>query len=435
MPNRSTLVRSLCLFVTLALLTVCAVTAVAQSPNSTVASTASGKVLAGFFEEWSIYGANYNIADMQANGVAAKLSHFVYAFANVSSNNCAIADAWADFENNALPATGGIPSTWPLYGNFAEILKLKQLNPRLKTIISIGGASSANTAAFVQAASTAAGRKALAASCIDMFITGNVGSDWNGAISAPGLFDGFNIDWEFPAASDKQNYTLLMAEFRKQLNALGQQNGKTYILTADAPAGAQNYVNIDLPKVAQYLDFYTIDGYNYAGSWDSVTNHASPILDSTADPSYGQGLYIESTINAYLNAGVKGSKIVLGVPLYGAGWKGVPGTNNGLYQTSTGPATSPAGDTLASDGVATYKTLSSLSGYTKTYDYKRLAVSLYSATDQTFWSYDDTFTAQLKAAYILGRVPGGLRGAFVWALKDDDANGTMVKTLATGLRR
>jgi chitinase len=28
-----------------------------------------------------------------------------------------------------------------------------------------------------------------------------------------------------------------------------------------------------------------------------------------------------------------------------------------------------------------------------------------------------------------------LGGAYVWALKDDDANGTMVKTLAAGLGR
>lgn len=28
------------------------------------------------------------------------------------------------------------------------------------------------------------------------------------------------------------------------------------------------------------------------------------------------------------------------------------------------------------------------------------------------------------------RVPGGLGGAYVWALKDDDANGTLIKTMA-----
>ncbi len=396
------------------------------------------KVLAGYFEEWSIYYANYNIADLQANGVAGRLSHLVYAFGNVTTTpapSCAIADAWADFETPYLPPTGGIASQWPLYGNFAEIRKLKQLNPNLKTLISIGGASAANTSAFVAAASTPAGRTALAASCIDMFIVGNVGSDWNGNITAPGLFDGFNIDWEFPTAADKQNFTALLQEFRRQLNVLSQTTGKQYVLTADSPAGSQNYVNIELPKVAKVLDFFTIDGYNYAGSWDTVTNHASPLFDSPRDPNYGQGLDIEDTISAYLKAGVPGKKIVLGVPLYGAGWQGVPAANNGLYQASTGPATSPTGDTLATDGVATYNTLQNLPGFTKSFDLRRLAVSIYNPSTQIFWSYDDPATARLKMAYIWLRVPGGLGGAFAWALKDDDPNGTMMKTMAAGLGR
>ena len=73
-----------------------------------------------------------------------------------------------------------------------------------------------------------------------------------------------------------QNYTALLQEFRRQLNVLSQSTGKQYVLTADSPAGSQNYVNIDLPKVAKVVDYFTVQGYNYAGSWDTVTNHASP---------------------------------------------------------------------------------------------------------------------------------------------------------------
>ena len=428
MGSSSPRIRVVCVI----LLALCSLMGVTQ------AQTQQGKVLAGFFEEWSIYYANYNIADLQANGVAGHMSHFVYAFANVTATptpSCVIADAWADFETPYLPATGGIASQWPLYGNFAEILKLKQLNPKLKTLISLGGASAANTEAFVEAASTPEGRTALAASCIDMFVVGNVGSDWNGPITAPGLFDGFNIDWEFPTAADKQNFTALLKEFRRQLDVLSRTTGEQYVLTADAPAGRQNYVNIELAKAAQSLDFYTIDGYNYAGSWDTITNHASPLIDSRQNPDFGQGLDIDDTISAYLRAGVPGKKIVLGVPLYGAGWQGVPGTNHGLYQTSTGPATSPTGDTLATDGVATYNTLQGLPGFTRTFDWNRLAVSIYNPSIQTFWTYDDPFTAGLKMTYIGLRVPGGLGGAFAWALKDDDPNGTMMKTMAAGLGR
>ena len=425
------------LFVSLLALVTCGTSSFAQAPQG------NGKILAGFFEEWSIYYANYNVANLQNNGVADKLSHFIYAFANVaadasnpSSDTCVIADPWADFETPYLPPVGGIPDTWPLYGNFAEILKLKQLHPNLQTLISIGGASAANTAGFATAASTQAGRQALAAACINMFIVGNVGSDWNGAITAPGLFDGIHIDWEFPTAADTQNFTALLREFRKQLDTLGKAKGKHYVLSFDGPAGAQNYTNIDLAQAALQVDFITIDGYNYHGTWEASTNDASPLFDSQGDPDFGQGLYIDFTVGAYLRAGVPPFKYVMGVPLYGAGWTGVPDVNHGLYQTSTGPAPSPPGDTLDTPGVATYDTLSTLTsdGYSRYFDPLRVAVWLYNPTTETFWSYDDPTTALLKMVYVRGRVPGGLGGGFVWALKDDDANGTMVKTMATYLQ-
>jgi chitinase len=395
------------------------------------------KIMAGYFEEWSIYGANYNIANLQNNGVAGHISHLIYAFGNVAPASgtpdaqCHLADTWADYQTPYLPSVNGQPYTGPLYGNFAALLQLKQLHPKLRIMISLGGASSANAAGFAYAASTPALRSQLAASCIDLFINGNIG----GGISAAGLFDGIDIDWEFPSAADKQNFTLLLKEFRAQLDALGKANHRHYLLSMFAPAGSQNYSNIDLPKVANQLDFLNLQGYDLNGTWENVTNHASSLFDSRRDPNFGQGLFVDAVVSAYLNAGVAARKLVVGVPLYGRGWTGVPGTNAGLYQTSTGPAPSPSGDSLQTDGIATFMTLSTLAGFEHHYDLQRFAQWSYDPTTMTFWSYDDPWIAWAKAGYIDFRVPGGLGGAVVWAFKDDDANGTIVKTLAQGLGR
>jgi chitinase len=407
------------------------------------------KILGGYFEEWSIYYAGYNIANLQQNGVADKLSHLIYAFADVTTTPtpaCAIADTWADYQSPYLPSVSGTAYAGPLYGNFAAIQQLKQLHPNLKVLMSIGGASATNTAAFVAAASTAAGRAQLAASCIDLFVNGNIAT----GITAPGLFDGFNIDWEFPTSSDTKNFTALLAEFRQQLDALSKTTHKCYTMSFDGPAGSQNYVNIDLRNAAKQVDFITIDGYNYAGSWDTQTNDASPLFDDKQDPDFGQDLDINDTVNAYLKAGVPPYKYTMGVPLYGAGWTGVPNVNHGLYQNSTGPSpvplangtalctdlsgNTPGCDPLLTPGVATYGTLTNLlsNGYSNYFDAKRIAVSMFDPTSGTFYTYDDPQTAFLKMVYIDVR---GLGGSYVWAVKDDDANGTMVKTMAKGLGR
>src|ERR1700723_2983491 len=419
----------------------------ATIPPSYAQNHKQGKILGGYFEEWSIYYAGYNIANLQQNGVADKLTHLFYAFGNVTTSPapaCAIADTWADYLSPFLPSVNGTPYPGPLFGNFAAIQQLKALHPNLKVVMSLGGASAVNTAAFVSAAGTAAGRQALAASCINMFVNGNI---------APGLFDGFNIDWEFPTATDTQNFTALLAEFRSQLNALSTTTGKQYSLSFDGPAGAQNYVNIDLKNAAKQVDFITIDGYNYSGSWVTQTNDASPLFDSRQDPLFGQNLDINDTVDAYLKAGVPPSKYTMGLPLYAAGWTGVPNVNHGLYQNSSGPSPvlladgtglctdlsgSTAGcDTLLTPGLATYSTLAKLTsnGYSNYFDPRRTAVSLYDPTAGTFYTYDDPATAFLKMLYIDLKVPGGLGGAYVWAVKDDDAKGTMVKTMATGLGR
>lgn len=79
------------------------------------------KVVGGYFEEWSIYFAGYNIANLQSNGVGDKLTHLSYAFGNATAKGCEIADAWADYQSPFLPSVSGAPYAGPLFGNFAAL--------------------------------------------------------------------------------------------------------------------------------------------------------------------------------------------------------------------------------------------------------------------------------------------------------------------------
>lgn len=409
-----------------------------------------GKIFGGYFEEWGVHYAEYNIADLQKNGVADELTHLIYAFGNVTPTSppaCAVADPVAAYQNEQVPSVSGKPYTAPLYGNFGAIQQLKEIHPRLKVLISLGG-QAGNVEGFVTAAATTAGRAALAASCIDMFVKGNIAA----GVAAPGLFDGFNIDWEFPGPSDKDNFTALLKEFRTQLNALSKTTGRKYILTFDSPANPKKYVNIDLRAVAKQVDFLTIDGYDYAGGEDKQTNEASSLYDSAGDPAYAEVRYIDATVRAYRKAGVPAAKYTMGLPLYAVGWTGVPNANHGLYQKATAPApvlladgsgfcpnadkatAAPGCDTVLTAGFATYSTIENLTnknGYAAWYDSTRVGATLYNATTGTFFTYDNPAAVAAKTAYIKKHKLGG---AYVWALNDDDAKASLTKAIAAGLK-
>jgi chitinase len=410
----------------------------------------NGKIFGGYFEEWGVNYAGYNIADLQKNGVADELTHLIYAFGNVTPTSpvaCAIADPVAAYQNSTLPSVSGKPYIAPLYGTFGAIQQLKGLHPTLKVLISLGG-QAGDVAGFVTAAGTTAGRAALASSCIDMFVKGNIAS----GVTAPGLFDGFNIDWEFPGAADKQNFTALLKEFRTELKALTKTTGKKYVLTFDSPASPKKFVNIDLKAAAAQVDFLTIDGYDYASAEEKQTNESSSLYDTAADPAYAEARYIDATVKAYLKAGVPAAKYTMGLPLYAVGWTGVSNVNHGLYQNAAGPApvplvdgsglcpntdkahASPGCDTILTAGFATYSTIESLThrdGYIAWHDSARVGATLYNPSTGTFYTYDNQAAVAAKTAYIKKHKLGG---AYVWALNDDDAGASLTKAIAAGLK-
>jgi len=56
---------------------------------------------------------------------------------------------------------------------------------------------------------------------------------------------------------------------------VGETNKKHYLLTTFGPAGQQNFSNIQLAEVAEQLDYYNVQGYDFHGTWETSTNHAS----------------------------------------------------------------------------------------------------------------------------------------------------------------
>jgi chitinase len=420
-----------------------------HSASAPAQNAAEGRVVGGYFEEWDPQYSGYTMATLEKNGVAAKLTHLIYAFGNVTpgpSPVCAIADPKAAWQDASIRAVDGKPFPGPVYGNFAGILELKKIHPRLRTLISLGG-QAGDVSGFTAAAASPVARRALVASCISLFVQGHLAL----GVEAPGLFDGFNVDWEFPLAADRENFTALLHEFRTQLDALGRSTDRHYVLTFDSPANPQKYANINLKAAAAEVDFLTIDGYDYAAPSEKTTNASSALYNSSADPLHDQARAIDDTVRAYLKAGVPAAKYTMGMPLYGIGWSGVPNQNHGLYQSAESEApvllaegkgpcptqsrtgAAPGCDTILTPGFATDATLSQLLRRPDAsfwFDSTREQATVYLSASRTFYVFDNLRSIAAKTSYIRQH---RLRGAYVWALNDDDADATFTKAIAAGL--
>jgi chitinase len=402
----------------------------------------------GYFLQWSIYGLNFHVSDLVSSGAAARLTQVDYAFANVSPQGqcyetaqAGQGDPWADYQApfSASQTVDGVAdtSTQPLAGNFNQLRELKARYPHLKIVMSIGGWTWSQF--MSDAALTPASRRAFVASCIDLYIKGNLpvlaGSAQGGPGSAAGIFDGFDIDWEWPGfpantgtvyrPQDKRDYVALLAEFRRQLDALGRQTHKHYVLSAFLPANpAAIQAGFDVPRVFRYLDFGDVQGYDFHVATEPVTAFQSNLFSDPADPT-GTRYSVDMAIREYLSAGAPARKLVVGVPAYGRGWTGVaPGpSGDGVFQAATGQAMGTFGP-----GVTNYNALATMPGQ-RFYDRRAGATWLYDGTD--WWSYDTPALLAQKAAYIRRL---GLGGTAMWSLDGDDAQGSLTAAISSVLR-
>jgi chitinase len=394
-----------------------------------------------YFTQWGIYSRNFKVRNVDASGQAAKLTHIHYAFGNVNSsgrcfevNQTGQGDAWADYQTrfSAADSVDGVADVYnqPLAGNFNQLKELKAKYPNLKVLMSLGGWTWSK---YFSVAAQPANRAAFVASCIDLFIKGNLpvmgGEPQGGPGSAFGIFDGIDLDWEWPGSEgnvgnvispqDKANFAALVQEFRTQLNAYGASVGRQYLLTAFLPADAEKVDAGIAGGIFANLDYATVQGYDFYGAWEPRTNHQSQLYSPAANP-HPKKYSVDAAVNKLISIGAPAGKLVVGVPAYGRGWTGVASTNNGLYQTG-----SAASGTWEA-GIEDYDVLKNRAG-TVFRDTTNGALWKYDGS--TWWSYDDPQLIQTKGAYVKNR---GLGGLMMWSLDGDD--GALVTAMQTGLQ-
>lgn len=118
----------------------------------------------------------------------------------------------------------------------SHLMSLKEKNPDLKIILSMGGWNEGSYK-YSTVAKSAQLRGVMVQSVLDFI------DKWG--------FDGFDLDWEYPcqrggADEDKANFVTLLGELKSALNAKGMT------LSAAVSGGiASCKLSYDIPKVAE----------------------------------------------------------------------------------------------------------------------------------------------------------------------------------------
>ncbi|MET7714295.1 glycoside hydrolase family 18 chitinase [Streptomyces sp. NPDC005407] len=368
------------------------------------------KVKLGYFTEWGVYDRNYHVKNLVTSGSASKITHINYAFGNVQGGKCTVGEAFPAYEKSytADQSVDGVADTWdqPLRGNFNQLKKLKAQYPNIKVLWSFGGWTWSG--GFGQAA---ANPTAFAQSCYDLV------NDPRWA----GLFDGIDLDWEYPNACGLSCDTSGAASFKNMMQAMRAKFGSklvTAAITADASSGGKIDA-ADYAGAAQYVDFYNVMTYDFFGAWaaQGPTAPHSPLTSYTGIPQ--QGFNSDAAIQKLKGKGIAGSKLNLGIGFYGRGWTGVTQAAPG------GSATGPAPGKYE-QGIDDYKELKTKCPATGT-----VAGTAYAHCGTQWWSYDTPATISGKMNYVKSQ---GLKGAFFWEFSGDTSNGELANAISSGLQ-
>jgi chitinase len=389
-----------------------AATACALRPAPGVQPEDVGPRVVGYLASWGVRSKGTRIAELPGD----LLTHVIYAFARIAPDGrLALGDRCLDLgECAGRSGQGGVGAG----GNFAQLRILKDRHPRLKLLMAVGGWTGSGR--FSDVALTPESRRAFVASAIDVVIR-----------QQPGLFDGIDVDWEYPVGGglaanatrpdDRQNFTLLLVELRRQLDAQGARDDRRYLLTAATAAGPTHVANLELDRVSAVVDWINLMTYDYH-SGSRIAHFNAPLYSPVGDPT--PHLNVDATVRLYREQGVLPRKVVVGVPFYGRSYGRVPSANRGLFQPAGGPAPREWGAGELDYDALTRKRPEA-DGFRRFWHPDARVPWLYKESIGTWITYDDVQSIGQKADYVRAR---GLGGIMAWELGGDD-DGTLVRTI------
>jgi len=316
-----------------------------------------------------------------------QLTHIIYSFLHLQGAALA-------FDNPNDQAT------------VTALVALKQRNPGLKVMSSLGGWGGCETCSQVFA--TAEGRSAFAASVKQMLVSTHT--------------DGIDLDWEYPAVEgppghrfapeDRHNFTLLVQTLRSTL-------GPSYEISF-AAGGFPDYLQhaVEWAAIIPLVNRVNLMSYDLVNGYSTATGHHTPLYSTSK-----QGLSVDSGVRFLDSVGVDPGKIVIGAAFYARVFSGVAPQGRGLYQQ--GKFKQTFNYQQFSDS------LSAARGFVTYWDDVAQAPYAYSASRREFASFDDAKSIRLKTRYARAKRLGGI---MFWELTGDKPRHGLLESLYQAAR-
>lgn len=292
------------------------------------------------------------------------------------------------------------------------LARVRELKPSIRILLSVGGWSADG---FSQAAMTQEGRELFART--------------GAAVASEYGLDGIDIDWEYPGSSlagihshadDRENFTKLLAQLRKELPS-------PRMVTIAAGGDTYFALQTDMKAAAEYLDYVQLMTYDLQGGFQKVTGHHSALYSA---PGNLYDVSVDKAVRVFMNAGVPADKLVIGIPFYSRMWKGVKGLDAQGKPLQMGNVRTP-GLGLEAETIGMYgpdytglaEECIEKNGYVRYWDDAAKAPYLYDG--DCFITYEDVQSIRCKIDYTKQM---GLGGAMFWELRCDKT-GTLLPAI------
>ncbi|KAL5005913.1 hypothetical protein ScPMuIL_017071 [Solemya velum] len=347
-----------------------------------------------YFTSWSSKvekpEARFEITDIDTS----LCTHLIYAFAKIDTSNMRLMKYQDDDDSGQFDNKG----------RFYDFTRLKNQNPDLVTLLSVGGQSL--SAGFIHVVATSKTMRLFARNCVIFLRDRN--------------FDGLDVDWEFPGDIYRDSFTTLLKVMREEFARESRvKNRRPLLLTIAAGVGESAIQSYDIGKIAGYVDFINLMSYDFHGVWSTVTSFSDPLYSRASNLQFNQHLSQDWAVHYWLNASVPAEKIVMGVSVIGLSLVLKNPEKHGMGEGTNGAA--PAGPLKLTKGKQSFPEIcqTRLQGALVFWDDEQKMA--YSYLGSRWTGYNNPRSIEVKTEYA---IENGLGGLMFWSLEWDDFNGT-----------